>query len=171
MTLATIGDVAIKVLPEIARYVIPQITSWATDKAISSLNNTANNGDSMALPNLGSNPFNPGDATYNTNQADLATAQNVGAVAYGANTQLDRQNQLTREQLDDLETRTRNQQMFNANMGNSAANANYARGSAGAAQQALNNVYQNAAGNLNAALQNSGNLINNAVAQTANLFR
>lgn len=63
------------------------------------------------------------------------------------------------------------QMNFTAGLGNAAANANTSRGMAVNAQQALNNVYQQAGDRLNTSAANTMSAINNAGQIAAGMFR
>lgn len=82
-----------------------------------------------------------------------------------ANEELERQQRVAYDM-----QQAQNQQVFTANMGNAASNANVSRDIAVNAANTMNNIYQNAGNRLNTAVDNTMTAINNAGAVAAGFF-
>lgn len=108
---------------------------------------------------------------YTTGQADQAAAANIASVQGKT---LDQTQYETAEGLNRARAAQnlgQQQMQYVGNMGNAAANANTSRGMATNAQQALNNIYQQAGDRLNSAAANTMASINNAGQIAAGMFR
>lgn len=108
---------------------------------------------------------------YDNTQVNDQLNRQVGNVGGKTRDQLAYDETLRQQRLaSDIASQQANQQ-FVAGLGNAAANANTSRGMAVNAQQALNNVYQNAGDRLNNAAASTMSAINNAGAVAAGMFR
>jgi membrane-anchored protein YejM (alkaline phosphatase superfamily) len=97
---------------------------------------------------------------YTTAQADQALRDNSGFVNQQANQQAALDEQRRRQQVAYNSGLNQNNALFEGQVLNSAANAGTARNMAANAQSTLNNVYQNAAQNVNSAANNTMNALN-----------
>lgn len=112
-----------------------------------------------------------GGNRYDTTQADQAAARNTGNTQNKTREQLEYEAQLEAQRNRSNLGLQQQNDLFSAGLGNNISNANFARNSAGAAQDALNNVYMNAGNRLNQAIGNTQNAINQSAANVMGLFR